>query len=111
MRAHIHTPKHLGDTVSDAIAKAASSWYCVGLHVTWFVAWFAFHLDINLLTLIVSLEAIFLCLIIMMSQDRQSGKDRLRDDHEAQTVDLMAADHKLLMQINRQQLEILERLP
>ncbi len=39
----------------------------------------------------------------MMSQNRQAQKDRLRDDHEAEEVDL-------LYRINQQQLEILALL-
>jgi hypothetical protein len=39
----------------------------------------------------------------MMSQNRQSQKDHLRDDHEAEEVEM-------LYQINRQQLEILHVL-
>jgi uncharacterized membrane protein len=38
------------------------------LHTIWFIAWFAFGLDINLLTLIVSLEAIYITLFIGLGQ-------------------------------------------
>ena len=41
--------------------------------------------------------------LVMMSQNRQAQKDHLRDDHEAEEVDL-------LYQINQQQLEILTLL-
>ena len=38
------------------------------LHTIWFVAWFSLGLDINLLTLIVSLEAIYITLFIGLGQ-------------------------------------------
>ena len=38
------------------------------LHTIWFVAWFALGLSINLLTLIVSLEAIYITLFIGLGQ-------------------------------------------
>ena len=34
------------------------------IHTVWFVSWFAFHLSINVLTLVVSLEAIYLELFL-----------------------------------------------
>jgi uncharacterized membrane protein len=38
------------------------------LHTIWFILWFALGLDINLLTLIVSLEAIYITLFIGLGQ-------------------------------------------
>jgi uncharacterized membrane protein len=102
-RAPIHTPAHLGDRAADALAAFAGSWLFVGLHVTWFALWLLLRLDINLLTLIVSLEAIFLATFVLMNQNRQSEKDRARDNTEAQEVEL-------LYQINQEQLEILRKL-
>jgi uncharacterized membrane protein len=100
-RQHIHLPPDLGAKAADAITSFVGSWLCVGLHATWFVLWLLLRLDINLLTLIVSLEAIFLTTFVMMSQNRQAQKDRIRDDTEANEVDV-------LYQINQRQLEILE---
>lgn len=51
------------------------------LHTAWFVAWFAFGLNINLLTLIVSLEAIYLELFLGDSQDDLD--DKLDSHHES----------------------------
>jgi uncharacterized membrane protein len=41
------------------------------LHTIWFILWFALGLDINLLTLIVSLEAIYITLFIGLGQKLQ----------------------------------------
>jgi uncharacterized membrane protein len=87
--------------VSDIIATvAASQWFTV-FHVGWFGAWivlniiggfmsnppklFAFDpFPFGLLTMVVSLEAIFLSIFVMVSQNRQSEKDRLRTDLDFQ---------------------------
>jgi uncharacterized membrane protein len=44
------------------------------LHTIWFVTWFALGLDINLLTLIVSLEAIYITLFIGLGQKLQDKR-------------------------------------
>ena len=56
------------------------------LHTVWFVAWFALGLDINLLTLIVSLEAIYITLFIGLGQklqDKRAGIQAKADKAEA----------------------------
>lgn len=55
------------------------------------------------LNIIMSWQAANSSPILQMSQNRQAQKDRLRDDHEAEEVDL-------LYRINQQQLEILALL-
>jgi uncharacterized membrane protein len=44
------------------------------VHTIWFIAWFALGLDINLLTLIVSLEAIYITLFIGLGQKLQDTR-------------------------------------
>lgn len=105
-RSHIYTPATLAAKAADIITTFVGSWLFVGIHALWFIAWIAFHPEpfpFGLLTLLVSLEAIFLSTFVMMSQNRQAEKDHLRDDHEAEEVDL-------LFKINQTQLEILQIL-
>lgn len=105
-RSHIYTPATLAAKAADIITAFVGSWLFVGIHAIWFIAWIAFHPEpfpFGLLTLLVSLEAIFLSTFVMMSQNRQAEKDHLRDDHEAEEVDL-------LFKINQTQLEILQIL-
>ena len=61
------------------------------LNLTWFVVWIGLNtltgLDFDpfpfgLLTMIVSLEAIFLSCFVLISQNRQAEKDRVRADIE-----------------------------
>ena len=75
-------------------------WIAVNLIAVWR------HFDpypFILLNLLFSTQAAYAAPIIMMSQNRQAYKDHLRDDHEADEVDL-------LFKINQQQLEILHLL-
>ena len=63
------------------------SWFLVNLLGTWGVlpTWMAFDpFPFGLLTMVVSLEAIFLSIFVMVSQNRQSEKDRLRIDLDYQ---------------------------
>lgn len=105
-RSHIYTPATLAAKAADYITNFVGSWLFVGIHAIWFIGWIALHPEpfpYGLLTLLVSLEAIFLSTFVMMSQNRQAEKDHLRDDHEAEEVDL-------LFKINQTQLEILQLL-
>lgn len=57
----------------DKIAEKLSQWFgstpFILLHVVWFIVWFVFGLEENLLTLVVSLEAIFLALFILRAEN------------------------------------------
>jgi hypothetical protein len=48
------------------------------LHTIWFVVWFAAGLSINLLTLIVSLEAIYITLFIGLGQKLQDKRSHIQ---------------------------------
>src|SRR5215469_10299904 len=105
-RHHIWTPSDFGAKAADVITGFVGSWLFVGIHALWFLLWIIFRLEpfpFGLLTLLVSLEAIFLSTFVMMSQNRAAERDHARDDHEAQEVDV-------LFQINQTQLEILKLL-
>jgi len=72
------------EKLTGSIATWTGSWNFLMLHVIWFSLWLALRLDINLLTLIVSLEAIILMNILLMAQNRQAKKDDLRDEADYQ---------------------------
>lgn len=64
--------------LADVITRFAGSMAFVYLHIVWFVLWIIFAKELGdpfpfgLLTMIVSLEAIFLATFIMVSQNRQA---------------------------------------
>jgi CRP/FNR family transcriptional regulator, cyclic AMP receptor protein len=78
--------------MTDWIAAFSGSIYFLGLHVVWFAIWIGLNIGVGgapfdpfpfgLLTMIVSLEAIFLSVIVLLSQNRQASKDRIRSDIE-----------------------------
>ena len=84
------------DKIAGLIAKFAGTMFFVYLHVVWFILWFFLKLDINLLTLVVSLEAIFLSAFIMINQNQTDKKNRLELDHDYQINRQAEQDIKLL---------------
>jgi uncharacterized membrane protein len=77
------------------------------LHTVWFAAWILGGLDINLLTMIVSLEAIYITLFIGLGQAHQTKRDKVAQeqrDHMQQSIE------KLLEQNNIQTDEIHNRV-
>ncbi len=63
----------LENRIADTITRFAGSMLFVYLHVIWFAAWIGFRVErypFGLLTMIVSLEAIFLSTFVMISQNR-----------------------------------------
>lgn len=102
-RAAIYDPVSALDAAANITVDATFSWPSFFLHVAWFVLWFALHLGVDLLTNLVSLEAIFLCVAIGIIQKRDAARDRRRDDTEAREV-------SELHDMNQTQLTILDRI-
>lgn len=105
----------LWQRISDVIATTAASQAFTMFHAVWFGAWILVNVTglmsfdpfpFGLLTMVVSLEAIFLAIFVMVSQNRQSEKDRLRTDLDYQ-VNVKAQTE--IMQISRR-LERIEEM-
>jgi len=87
-------PTNLGDRLADLLTKAASNIKFTYFSVFWFASWITINLGLipfikpfdpypfGFLTMVVSLEAIFLSLFVLISQDRQSAHDKIRNDIE-----------------------------
>lgn len=83
------------DRIIDAIAAFSGSFTFLVMHVLLFVVWIAWNLmpgilifdpfPFDFLTMCVSLEAIVLSVVVLLSQNRQAAKDRIRDDIEYDT--------------------------
>ncbi len=93
--------------IADAITRFAGSMWFAYLHMVWFAIWIVFRVErypYGLLTMIVSLEAIFLSTFVMISQNRQDDARRHMADQEWQMVqsegqqneDLIALSNKIL---------------
>lgn len=80
------------DRIADVIAAFSGSIHFLVLNALWFLTWIVWnttsflpHFDpypFGFLTMVVSLEAIFLSIFVLVSQNRQAAKDRLRNDTE-----------------------------
>jgi len=71
--------KDFGDKFTDVIYWFVGSWWAVVIHTIWFALWLIFRLNIHVLTLIVSLEAIYLCIFILMAQNRAERQREVRE--------------------------------
>jgi ABC-type transport system involved in cytochrome bd biosynthesis fused ATPase/permease subunit len=69
------------------------------VHTIWFVTWFAAGLSINLLTLIVSLEAIYITLFIGLGQNLQTKRDKVAQEQR----DHMQGSIERLLEVNNRQ--------
>src|SRR5689334_22532051 len=95
--------------VSDAITRFAGSMTFVYLHIVWFGAWIGFGVEsypYGLLTMIVSLEAIFLSTFVMISQNRADAKQQVIADQEWQTVKEEDKQNEQLLELSNQILEL-----
>jgi uncharacterized membrane protein len=95
--------------IADRITAFAGSMRFVYLHVLWFAAWIGFrveHYPYGLLTMIVSLEAIFLSTFVMISQNRADAKHQVVADLEWQTVQDEDKQNQELLDLSRQILDL-----
>src|SRR3954449_4412376 len=75
--------------VADRITAFSGSMVLVYLHIIWFACWIGFGVEdypYGLLTMIVSLEAIFLSTFVMISQNRADAKRQVIADAQWKTV-------------------------
>jgi len=95
--AEIKKFKKLEDRTADRITSFAGTMRFVYIHTIWFGIWLVLNLGLfgaglafdvypfGLLTLIVSLEAIFLSTFVMISQNRSSKAAEIRSELDYQT--------------------------
>jgi uncharacterized membrane protein len=94
---------------ADAITRFAGSMAFVYLHVIWFAAWIGFGVEkypFGLLTMIVSLEAIFLSTFVMISQNRADARRQVIADQQWTTVKEEDAQNRELLQLSHEILEL-----
>ncbi len=79
-KKHVPQPDALGlsDIIVDKVVALFGTWQMLVLHIIWFGTWMVLGLEIQELTFWVSLEAILLSLLILISQQRQTDFDRIR---------------------------------
>ena len=95
--------------VADRITDFAGSMRFVYLHILWFGVWIGFRLEnypFGLLTMIVSLEAIFLSTFVMISQNRADAKRQVVANLEWKTVREEDRQNRELIDLSNQILEL-----
>jgi uncharacterized membrane protein len=95
--------------LADAITHFAGSMPFVYIHILWFAAWIGFRVEpfpFGLLTMIVSLEAIFLSTFVMLSQNRADERRQALADHEWELVQAEGKQNEELLSISRQILDL-----
>jgi uncharacterized membrane protein len=95
--------------IADAITRFAGSMAFVYFHVIWFAVWIIFGIEgypYGLLTMIVSLEAIFLSTFVMISQNRADFKRQAAADQQWKMVQEEDQQNKQLLELSNQILEL-----
>jgi uncharacterized membrane protein len=99
--------------IADRITSFAGSMRFVYLHILWFGAWIGFGVEgypYGLLTMIVSLEAIFLSTFVMISQNRADAKHQVVADEQWSTVQHEDKENRELLALTQQILELTKAL-
>ena len=95
--------------IADRITTFAGSMAFVYIHIIWFGCWIGFGVEgypYGLLTMIVSLEAIFLSTFVMISQNRADAKRQAIADQQWQTVQEEDRQNVQLLELSKQILDL-----
>jgi uncharacterized membrane protein len=99
----------LENRIADRITAFAGSMQFVYIHIIWFSCWIGLGVEnypYGLLTMIVSLEAIFLSTFVMISQNRADEKRQVLADQQWQTVREEDRQNQELLDLSHQILEL-----
>jgi uncharacterized membrane protein len=95
--------------IADRITDFAGSMRFVYLHILWFGLWIGLGAEkypFGLLTMIVSLEAIFLSTFVMISQNRADAKRQIIANQQWTTVQEEDRQNQHLIELSNQILEL-----
>jgi uncharacterized membrane protein len=98
---------------ADAVTTFAGSMHFVYLHVVWFTCWIIFAVEAypyGLLTMIVSLEAIFLSTFVMISQNRADSKREVLADQQWAMIQDESGQNQELLRVTQEILELAKAL-
>jgi len=99
--------------IADAITGFAGSMVFVYVHVVWFALWLLLRVEpfpYGLLTMIVSLEAIFLATFVMISQNRADERRQVLADHQWQLVQQEELQNEQLIGMSGRILDLTEAI-
>ncbi len=105
--------EYVQNQIADVITTFAGSMAFVYIHIVWFACWIGLgveHYPFGLLTMIVSLEAIFLSTFVMISQNRADAKRQVLADQQWRTVQEEDEQNKQLLSLTRQILALTQEV-
>jgi uncharacterized membrane protein len=126
MRSVTHPPIHpallkhaemrrasVENRAADVITRFAGSMTFVYVHIVWFSLWIILRVEkfpFGLLTMLVSLEAIFLSTFVLISQNRQDERRQLLADSEWKLVQEQQKENQLEVEQNEQLLGLSKQI-
>jgi len=105
--------KSAQNRLADRITTFAGSMAFVYLSALWFGCWIVFGVEkypYALLTMIVSLEAIFLSTFVLISQNRTDARRQVIADQQWTTVQVEDRQNEELLDLSRQILELTKQV-
>src|SRR2546430_4130802 len=99
--------------IADRITAFSGSMWFVYVHIIWLSCWIGFGVEkypYGLLTMIVSLEAIFLSTFVLISQNRADAKRQVIANQEWQTVKQEDRQNEELIHISNQILDLTKEI-
>ena len=105
--------RNLQDRIADAITHFAGSMPFVYLHIIWFTLWIVLRVEkfpFGFLTMLVSLEAIFLSTFVMISQNRADEKRAALAEHQWQIVQSEEKQNEELLTLSKQILDLTKQI-
>jgi uncharacterized membrane protein len=94
---------NLQSRVADAVTAFAGSMLFVYVHIVWFSIWITLPVEkypFGLLTMIVSLEAIFLSTFVMISQNRADARRQVFADQQYKMIEEERQQNLLMIEQN-----------
>ncbi|NUR75255.1 MAG: DUF1003 domain-containing protein [Thermoleophilia bacterium] len=89
--------------IADAVTAFAGSMLFVYVHIVWFAIWITVPVEkypFGLLTMIVSLEAIFLSTFVMISQNRADARRQVFADQQYKMIEEERQQNLLMIEQN-----------
>jgi uncharacterized membrane protein len=105
--------KSVQNRIADAITEFAGSMIFVYVHIVWFAVWILFRVEkypFGLLTMIVSLEAIFLSTFVMISQNRADAKREVLSAHQWQVIQKEDEQNQHLLTLTQRIRDLTEQI-
>jgi uncharacterized membrane protein len=106
--------------IADAVTAFAGSMVFVYVHIVWFVIWISLPVEkypFGLLTMIVSLEAIFLSTFVMISQNRADARRQVFANEQYELIqeekkqnELMIAQNERIEALDKSILELTQEV-